>query len=175
MPECARAAARSHRVGRNAPCGGFTVIELLIVMLMIGTLTMIGGPLYANALDRARVARAIADIHTFEREIAVYQLFNAKLPDALADVGRANWRDPYGNPYEYLNYANAKKSNKWGGTAGGTQKPRKDRFLKPINSDYDLYSKGSDGQSKESLNAKESWDDIVRAGDGGFIGLASEF
>lgn len=152
-----------------------TLIELLVVLAMIATLIAIGYPVYGNALDKAKIAKAIGDIRTFEKDIAFYQLSNRTFPDTLADVGRANFLDPYGNPYKYLNYANAKKSNKWGGTKGGTEKPRKDKFLKPLNSEYDLYSKGKDGESKEDLNKKESWDDIVRAVDGGFVGLASEF
>ncbi len=53
--------------------------------------------------------------------------------------------------------------------------PRKDRFLHPINSDYDLYSMGKDGRTTEALTAKMSHDDIIRANDGGFVGLASQF
>ncbi|HNK13786.1 MAG TPA: hypothetical protein PLZ20_04450, partial [Nitrospira sp.] len=54
-------------------------------------------------------------------------------------------------------------------------KPRKDRFLHPINSDYDLYSMGKDGESVEPLTAKKSHDDVIRANDGSFVGLAVEF
>ncbi len=130
--------APSCALGRKECDRGFTLIELLIVVAMIGTLTAIGIPVYANALDKAKVAKAIADIHVFEREIAVYQLFNSGPPDTLAAIGRANWRDPYGNPYEYLSYAKAAKDDKWGGTDQGTAKPRKDIFLEPLISDYDL-------------------------------------
>ena len=52
---------------------------------------------------------------------------------------------------------------------------RKDRFLVPINSCYDLYSMGKDGQSVPPLTAKASWDDIVRANDGAFVGLAWQY
>ena len=45
----------------------------------------------------------------------------------------------------------------------------------PINSDYDLYSMGEDGGTRPPLTARPSQDDIVRAGDGGFVGLAEEF
>jgi len=58
---------------------------------------------------------------------------------------------------------------------GWKGKARKDKFLVPLNSTYDLYSKGKDGQSKLPLTAKASKDDIIRASDGAFIGLASEF
>ncbi|MGH7274409.1 MAG: prepilin-type cleavage/methylation domain-containing protein, partial [Nitrospiria bacterium] len=52
---------------------------------------------------------------------------------------------------------------------------RKDAKLVPINSDFDLYSMGSDGQSASALTAKQSWDDIVRASNGGYVGIASEY
>ncbi|MFQ5960397.1 MAG: type II secretion system protein [Candidatus Methylomirabilales bacterium] len=153
-------------VARNARRRGFTVIELLIVVMMIGTLTAIGIPVYATALGKAKITRAIADISTFDREVRAYQLLNGSLPATLADIGRANWRDPYGNPYEYLNIAD-------GGPGLGNV--RKDQSLVPLNSDFDLYSKGQDADSKPPLTAQASHDDIVRANDGGFVGLASEY
>ena len=45
----------------------------------------------------------------------------------------------------------------------------------PINSSYDLFSQGKDGQSSPPLTASASRDDIVRANDGDFIGLASRY
>jgi len=52
---------------------------------------------------------------------------------------------------------------------------RKDRFLVPLNSDYDLYSEGKDGESMAPLSAPQSQDDVVRANDGAYIGLASQY
>ena len=52
---------------------------------------------------------------------------------------------------------------------------RKDKWLVPINSLYDLYSTGRDGETTPPLSAKASWDDIIMANDGAFIGLAKEF
>jgi general secretion pathway protein G len=62
-----------------------------------------------------------------------------------------------------------------GGGGGSSAKPRKDRFLVPINSDYDLYSMGPDGQSVAPLTAAPSQDDIVRASNGAYFGLAADF
>jgi general secretion pathway protein G len=45
----------------------------------------------------------------------------------------------------------------------------------PINSDYDLFSVGLDGSSLAALTAIVSKDDIIRANDGGFIGLAANY
>jgi general secretion pathway protein G len=52
---------------------------------------------------------------------------------------------------------------------------RKDRFLVPINSDFDLYSMGKDGESVPPLTAQKSRDDIIRANDGAYIGPAYAF
>lgn len=69
----------------------------------------------------------------------------------------------WGNPYEYLDLTLR------------VGKSRRDGKLKPINSDFDLYSRGQDGDSKGNLDSKESLDDIVRAFDGHFINLDSKF
>lgn len=160
-----------HDVIRRPRRRGFTLIEVLIIIAMIGTLTAIGIPVYANALDRAKVTKAIADIHAFDREIRVYHLFNGKPPATLAAIGRANWRDPYGNPYEYLNIS----CDETTGKCKAPKNHRKDKFFKPLNWDFDLYSKGKDGLTKDKIDTKEGADDIIRAVNGGFVGLASEF
>ena len=143
----------------------FTLLEILIVMAIMVTLAAMGIPAFADAIEIAYVARAIGDIRTLQTEITRYEVQLGKLPDNLQEVGVTDLLDPWGNPYEYLNYENAQ----------GPVKPRKDKFLKPINSTYDVYSKGKDGDSKIPLTAKASRDDIVRANDGAFIGLAVEF
>jgi general secretion pathway protein G len=153
--------------GRNQRSVGLTIIELMIVLMIMSTLASFGVPLYASALDNARVTKAVADIRVLEREIQLFQGDNRRLPNTLAEVGRPNLRDPYGNPYEYLRIA--------GANIKGKGQFRKDRFLVPLNSDYDLYSKGKDGNSVSPLTAKQSRDDIVRANNGGYVGLASEY
>ena len=52
---------------------------------------------------------------------------------------------------------------------------RKDRFLVPINTYFDLYSTGEDGESVSPLTAKASQDDVIWANDGDFIGPASNY
>jgi len=54
-------------------------------------------------------------------------------------------------------------------------KARKDGKLNPINSDFDLYSIGEDGKTTTPLRAPQSRDDVIRARDGAFLGLAAEF
>ncbi len=62
-----------------------------------------------------------------------------------------------------------------GPPCGGVGGARKDRFLVPINSDFDIYSMGQNGQTVAPLTAPKSHDDILRASDGGFYGLAANF
>ena len=135
-------------------------------MAIVATLAAIAIPVSSHYIDQARIVRAIAEIHLLEKDITTFELENGAFPNSLNDVGRGTLLDPWINPYEYLNIA-----------AGGvpTGQIRKDRFLVPVNSDYDLYSRGKDGDSKAPLTAKASRDDIVRCNDGGYVGLASEF
>ncbi len=62
-----------------------------------------------------------------------------------------------------------------GPPCGGVGGARKDRFLVPINSDFDIYSMGKDKDTVAPLNPPKSHDDIIRASDGGFYGLAKNF
>ena len=68
-----------------------------------------------------------------------------------------NFNDPWGNAYQYRNVQTQK----------GNGKLRKDRFMVPLNSDFDLYSRGADGLSRDPLSAPASHNDIIRANDGG--------
>lgn len=52
---------------------------------------------------------------------------------------------------------------------------RKDRFLFPLNSDYDLFSVGPNGISLAALTDLKSLDDVIRADDGQFFGRAKDY
>jgi len=143
----------------------FSVIELLIVVAIIGTLAAIAVPSLFAAVDQARITKAVGDIHAIELDIKTFLLTKGRMPVDLAEVGADQIRDPWGNPYVYTDLT----------AINGKGKARKDRFLNPLNSDFDLYSVGPDGQSSTPLTAKASRDDIVRANDGAFIGPAADF
>lgn len=143
---------------------GLTLIELLVILAVIGILATIAVFVYANFAEQARIARAVADIANLSSEIQTFEATNERLPNNLAEIGRATFLDPWGRPYEYLNFA-----------LGALGLQRKDLALVPINTDFDLYSKGKDGASQPALTASASRDDIVRANDGQFIGLASGY
>ncbi len=143
---------------------GLTLVELMLVVAIIGVLAAIALPSYAKYLDKANVAKAISEIYALQGTIQQYQIENYRNPDSLADVGAQSMTDPWGNPYQYLNLD--KNGN------GGA---RRDKSLNPLNSDYDLYSKGKDGNSKLPISQKDSLDDVLRANDGKFIDLAEKY
>ncbi len=143
---------------------GFTLFELLISIAIMGTLVGIAMMSYKGLIIKARTNVAIIEIRTIEAYIDNYLHENGKLPKTLEDLGMGTLKDPWGNPYQYHVLENVPKG-RW----------RKDRFLVPLNSNYDLWSAGPDGQSVAPFTARQSRDDIVRANDGDYIGLASQF
>ncbi len=144
---------------------GFTLLELAVTLTVIGILASLALRSLEDAAERAREARAIGDIQAMEISVRQYRLTEGRLPASLAEIGFASTRDPWGRAYVYLPFV----GKNWKGKA------RKDRFLVPLNSDFDLYSTGADGASANALTAKASRDDIIRADDGSFIGRAEEY
>jgi type II secretion system protein G len=59
---------------------GFTLIELMIVVAIIGILTAIAFPLYANVQQRARIAKAQADVRTLASAIVIYSAHTGLIP-----------------------------------------------------------------------------------------------
>jgi general secretion pathway protein G len=154
---------------------GSTLSEVLLSIascVILGAVFIAAIASYRDSLEKARNATAMADVRTLDREIGAYFLATGKLPNTLAELGRDRLTDPWGNTYEYLNIS--VNGNRGQGGEQGSQ-PRRERFLVPLNSNYDLYSKGKDGKSLPPLTAEQSWDDIVRANDGGYVGLVSDF
>lgn len=151
---------------------GFTLIELMLVVAIIGIFVSIAMSSYNRFVEKARATQAIVDMGGIVRSIYTFKSEKGYFPDSLAAVG-VSLKDPWGNPYLYtridVSGAPASADN------GGVGTLRKDKNLAPINSDFDLYSKGKDGQSLSPLTAPQSQDDIVRANNGRFIGLAEDY
>ncbi len=144
---------------------GMTVIELLLAMGITATLAAIATPRVDQYINKAKVAHAIGDISAVQVDILGFAADNGRLPNSLSEIGRGGMEDPWDRPYQYLNIQDMK----------GKGAARKDRFLVPLNSDFDLYSMGRDGASVPPLAASSSQDDIIRANDGGYIGLAERY
>jgi general secretion pathway protein G len=126
---------------------GFTLIELMVVLVIIGVLAALIVPNVLDRADDARVTAARTDVNNLMQALKLYKLDNQRFPsseqglDALVHkpgVGTvpANWKpyldklpaDPWGRPYQFLNPG--------------------------VNGDIDIFSFGADGQAGgEGINA----------------------
>ncbi len=121
---------------------GFTLIEIMVVVIIIGLLAAVIVPSVVGKVGEARVAKAKQDVQAIGTALTMYRLDNFKYPttdqglkaliQAPADPTIRNWRkggyiqdgslkDPWGNDYQYV----------YPGTHGR---------------EYDVFSYGADGQ-----------------------------
>ena len=116
---------RSHeRSGRDSGRGGFTLIEVMVVVVILAILAALIVPKLMGRPDEARVVAAKQDIAAIVQALRLYRLDNARYPTSeqglAALVSRptiaplpANWKtggylerlpkDPWNNPYLFLN------------------------------------------------------------------------
>ena len=101
---------------------GFTLIEIMVVVVILGILAALVAPNVISRIDDAQINRAKQDVRAVESALHLYRLDNFKYPttdqglEALvsqpADPSIRNWRqggyldklpvDPWGAPYQYL-------------------------------------------------------------------------
>ncbi|MBP7452870.1 MAG: type II secretion system major pseudopilin GspG [Ottowia sp.] len=109
----------ARRLRRSA---GFTLIEMMVVLVIIGVLAALIVPNVLDRTDDARATAARTDVHNVMQALKLYKLDNLRFPTAeqglQALVARpttapapTNWKpyleklpnDPWGRPYQYLN------------------------------------------------------------------------
>jgi general secretion pathway protein G len=146
------------------PQNGFSIVELLVAVAIMGIVSSIGVSLYKDYTSGANVSRAISEIRMIDLLVKDYALTTRNYPPSLAAIG-IDYADPWGNDYQYFDIS----------TANGNGALRKDHNLVPINTDFDLYSMGPDGASVSPLTAESSKDDVIRANNGSYVGTAEGY
>jgi len=140
----------------------FTFLEFAVVLVVVSLLVAVTIPAMIKLGNSARSTTTEDQLVDIQTDIDDYFDDNGFYPDSLDEIYNPIPNDPWGNPIQFLNHATSHGKGKW----------RKDKNLVPINSDYDLYSKGPDGKSTSPLTSALSQDDIVRGRNGAYIGLA---
>lgn len=148
----------------RTPVRGFTLVEIALVVAITVILALVAFPMYQSRADKAKETQAIADIREIELAVEQYRAATHGVPASLADVGKDALLDPWGRAYRYLLHADSNAAQQ-----------RQDTASKPVNSEYDLYSVGKDGLTSAALSHANSRDDVVRAKDGSYVGLASAY
>ena len=112
----------THALTRLRRAAGFTLIELMVVLVIIGVLAALIVPNVLDRADDARVTAARTDVTNLMQALKLYRLDNLRYPTAeqglqalVAKPAAApvppNWRpyleklpqDPWGHAYQYLN------------------------------------------------------------------------
>ena len=110
---------RLNRSNTHRHSKGFTLLELLVVMVIIGLLVGYVGPRYFSQIGKSEVKAARAQLNAFEKAIEQYRIDTGKVPTTdqglnvlfVKPPAEARWQgpylkkapplDPWGNPYAY--------------------------------------------------------------------------
>ena len=114
---------------------GFTLIEIMVVVVIIGMLATMILPKVLGRQDEAFIAKAKSDIRAISSSIKLYKLDNFKYPSALSELATAGSKgrgyldkvpkDPWGNEYQYSSSGSHLDFDVWSfgadGSAGGAE------------------------------------------------------
>ena len=165
---------------------GYSLMELLIVVVILGifisfAIATFGGPDIdckdksptrlptlgnpcpsCSFVVRAKIANAIGRLGEVNLKVQMFELRTGRYPTSMDELKLSDSNDPWGNPYVFLNHADV----------NGNGKKRKNRSMVPVNSYFDIYSKGPDGKSATPFTSIPGGDDIVIANNGQYVGVA---
>lgn len=153
----------SASVARNN--SAFTGTGVAVMMAIISIVIAFALPAYTSHLERNEKRAAVATMMTLSEHINGYLTRHKRLPESLDVLELSNPAiDPWGRPYIYIR----------GSRDNGLSLPKVHDSGRPLNTDYELYSKGPDGETNNRVSSPVSQDDIIRAGNGRYIGIASD-
>ncbi len=121
--------------------GGFTLIEIMVVIVILGILATFVAPKIMDSPDRARVVKAKNDIQTIKGQLDMYKLHNFHYPST--DQGlQALVQQPTGSPearnWQKGGYIDRLPKDPWGNDY---------QYLNPgVNAEVDVFSYGADGR-----------------------------
>jgi len=140
---------------RKTLARGFTLIEIMVVIAILGIMAAIVVPKLVGHTDTAKVAAAKQDIAVFKQQLILYKLDNQRYPtteQGLQALVTKPTSGPAANGYKEGGYLEKIPKDPWGNPY---------QYLCPgIKGDFDVFSFGADGQpGGEGINADiGSWD-----------------
>jgi len=104
---------------KTKKCGGFTLIEIMLVIVIIGIIVGIAAPKIGGKLGKAQNVAARASLKSIETAIQSYEMDNLRLPDSLDDLSKTlNGNGPYLKPSELMDPWSQKYIYNKGGAHG---------------------------------------------------------
>jgi len=119
---------------------GFTLVELLIVIVVVALMSTVAIPLYESYALRAKTSDATTDMLRIQMAIDRFESNSFRLPNSLVDIGMQNLLDPWGQTYVYERRAAGDETIDIENTSEGQIRIFKNLNLAQLG--YDLFSTG---------------------------------